>query len=61
MSVNFLAEANRTNSILHTVGEYCDDCMYDSVAQLTLEDLDYLAQELDTDFTELVAILRESI
>jgi hypothetical protein len=47
--------------ILQEVDKYCAECLYEEYSQLTLEDLDYLANELDSDFDELVAILRENI
>lgn len=54
-------EANRVVDILQEVDKYCAECLYEDYSQLTLEDLDYLANELDSDFDELVAILRENI
>jgi hypothetical protein len=35
--------------------------MYESFSELTLEDLDYLASELQIGFDELVGLLRESV
>ena len=60
MSVNLIAEQNRVQQILESVDEYCDECQYESYAELTLEDLDYIASEEQIGFDELVSILREN-
>ena len=51
----------RKSEILHEVDLYINECMYESFSQLTLEDLDYLASELQIGFDELVGMLRESV
>jgi hypothetical protein len=52
--------AERIVDILEVVDKYQDEIGQDSYAQLALEDLDYLAGELQIGFDELVGILRES-
>ena len=51
--------AERITDILGEVDKYCDECLYESYAELTDEDLEYLAAEEQIGFDELVAILRE--
>jgi hypothetical protein len=51
--------AERITDILEVVDKYQDEIGQDSYAQLALEDLDYLADELQIGFDELVGILRE--
>jgi len=51
--------AERITDILEVVDKYQDEIGQDSYAQLALEDLDYLAGELQIGFDELVGILRE--
>lgn len=52
--------AERIVDILSETDKYCEECMYESYADLTLEDLDYLAGENQISFDGLVAILREN-
>jgi hypothetical protein len=54
-----LSYAAVTSDTIDFVNEYCDDCQYKSTSYLTLEDLDYIAQELDIEFDALVTIIRE--
>ena len=51
MSVNLIAEQNRVQQILEFVDNYCNDngCD-DGYADLTLGDLEYLAEELEIGF-----------
>lgn len=52
--------AERIVDVIQEVDKYCEECMYESYADLTLEDLDYLASENQIGFDALVAILREN-
>jgi hypothetical protein len=49
----------RKSSVLHEVDLYMSECMYDSVSQLTQEDLDYLASELQIGTAELSEMVKE--
>jgi hypothetical protein len=52
----------RICDILEVVQKYCDDCGYDDgYPDLQLRDLDYLADELDMTFEQLIGILREDM
>jgi hypothetical protein len=49
----------RKSSVLHEVDLYMNECMYDSVSQLTQEDLDYLASELQIGTADLSEMVKE--
>lgn len=61
MSTGVMAETRRVVGILQTVDAYQDECGQENYGDLTLADIDYLAQVvLDMDADELIAILREN-
>lgn len=54
--------ADKMVDILEEVQKYCDECGYDDgYPDLQLRDLDYLANEFDVTFDQLVAIIREDM
>ena len=61
MSINLAAEQNEVQEMLEFVDNYCgENGCDDGYADLTLGDIEYLAEELNVHPEYLIALLREN-
>ena len=54
-----LTFADVVDATIDLTKDYIDDCQYRSAKDLTLEDVDYLASELQMGTEEFLSIIRE--